>query len=637
MGALEDVIRGLEEVSDADGKKYLLLSEGKASVLFENQNQVFYNPVQQFNRDLSTFVIRAWAQDYKERKKPRSREERKKREKSKKQAGQVEENSKFVSINPENTKFQTESENTFKESVPDKNESSEAVVHTSSSNITTSTDTIRDGGSSIAVAGHIPDRFVTILEGLSATGLRAIRYALEIPEVKTVVANDFSPSAVEAIKRNIDYNKGASGIVEPSIGDVNSVMHAAKLKPFHCIDLDPYGTAAPFLDAAVQAVANDGLLLITCTDLGVLAGHGYPEKCFSMYGGVPLLTEACHEAAVRIVLSTIATSAARHNRTIEPLLCLSIDFYVRLFVRVKTSPIQVKNLASNTMISYACSGCHAITNQRMGRVKQKNNNRTFQFPQGPPTNSHCDHCGSTMNLAGPMWGGPIHNKDFISRVQTLVQQSGDSTVYKTRKRLDAMLKLAVDEVHDAPFYFMPQKLSAAFQSLSPSYNAISSALMNAGYQVSATHAQPGCIKTNATYDIIFDVMRAWIKENPINNQVLKPHSPAVKLLERREPKFAVDFTNDPAASNPSRKNKMTRYPELPKGWGPLAKAKGDAIYHNNKIQGIKKSDKVSVRSTDHIKDLDEDSKLSAFEANPQWTQQALSDNQEHNSKRAKID
>ncbi len=34
---------------------------------------------------------------------------------------------------------------------------------------------------------------------------------------------------------------------------------------FDVIDLDPYGSAAPFMDAAVQAVANGGMLCVTCT------------------------------------------------------------------------------------------------------------------------------------------------------------------------------------------------------------------------------------------------------------------------------------------------------------------------------------------------------------------------------------
>ena len=38
-------------------------------------------------------------------------------------------------------------------------------------------------------------------------------------------------------------------------------------RPYDVIDLDPYGSAAPFLDAAVQAIADGGLLSVTCTDM----------------------------------------------------------------------------------------------------------------------------------------------------------------------------------------------------------------------------------------------------------------------------------------------------------------------------------------------------------------------------------
>ena len=34
---------------------------------------------------------------------------------------------------------------------------------------------------------------------------------------------------------------------------------------YDVIDLDPYGTACPFLDSAVQAVTDGGLLCVTCT------------------------------------------------------------------------------------------------------------------------------------------------------------------------------------------------------------------------------------------------------------------------------------------------------------------------------------------------------------------------------------
>lgn len=46
------------------------------------------------------------------------------------------------------------------------------------------------------------------------------------------------------------------------------------------VDLDPYGSASPFIDSAIGAIADGGLLCVTCTDLAVLAGSQYPEKSY---------------------------------------------------------------------------------------------------------------------------------------------------------------------------------------------------------------------------------------------------------------------------------------------------------------------------------------------------------------------
>jgi tRNA (guanine26-N2/guanine27-N2)-dimethyltransferase len=75
--------------------------------------------------------------------------------------------------------------------------------------------------------------------------------------------------------------------------------HREERKRVDVVDLDPYGTAAPFIDAAVQCINeggesvqalhfsfstnaayyfSPGLLCVTCTDLSVLATTNYPEK-----------------------------------------------------------------------------------------------------------------------------------------------------------------------------------------------------------------------------------------------------------------------------------------------------------------------------------------------------------------------
>ena len=48
-------------------------------------------------------------------------------------------------------------------------------------------------------------------------------------------------------------------------------------------------------------------------------------------------------------------------------LCLSINFYVRLFVRVYTSPAAVRESAGKQMYVYQSQGCDSFFTQRIGR------------------------------------------------------------------------------------------------------------------------------------------------------------------------------------------------------------------------------------------------------------------------------
>lgn len=66
--------------------------------------------------------------------------------------------------------------------------------------------------------GQRDESGISILEALSATGLRSIRYAKEIPGVKEVIANDISKKAFEDIQTNIRDNN-VENIVTASLED----------------------------------------------------------------------------------------------------------------------------------------------------------------------------------------------------------------------------------------------------------------------------------------------------------------------------------------------------------------------------------------------------------------------------------
>jgi len=74
---------------------------------------------------------------------------------------------------------------------------------------------------------------------------------------------------------------------------------------FDIVDLDPYGSANPFLESALGALANGGLLCVTFTDMAVLCARR-PHVCSYKYGSVPLPHKYMHEFALRMVLHMIS-------------------------------------------------------------------------------------------------------------------------------------------------------------------------------------------------------------------------------------------------------------------------------------------------------------------------------------------
>lgn len=78
---------------------------------------------------------------------------------------------------------------------------------------------------------------------------------------------------------------------------ISSSLFVLKAKGLNInvIDLDPYGSAAPFMDSALQNISNGGLICLTCTDMAVLCAS-YPETCFAKYSSIPMKGDNSHEA-----------------------------------------------------------------------------------------------------------------------------------------------------------------------------------------------------------------------------------------------------------------------------------------------------------------------------------------------------
>lgn len=568
-----------------NGQKYNVIKEGLAHILnppaqeaaskatrrdlkTEDESQtVFYNPIQQFNRDLSVIAIRAFSDHVSDSKRLKSDLKAKRRPSA--AGGSAAPGQKGQKRKREG---EDDSEQAHKKGADD--------TEKPDGEIEQSAPTTGSGSGSAAAAPAAPATpTFTILDALSATGLRALRYASEIPHATKIIGNDLSPSAISSMKTNITYNN-LDSLIRPNLGDARAYMYTIPpTEKFDVIDLDPYGTAAPFLDAAVQAVKDGGLLCVTCTDAGVWASTGYAEKAFALYGGVPIKGSHSHEGGLRLILNGLAMAAAKYGLAIEPLLSLSIDFYARTFVRIARSPAKVKFVAGNTLIQYNCdSGCGAWSNQYIANTKHKldkkgNPMSYHSLAQGPSAEPHCEHCGFKTHLAGPMWGGKLHNPAFIKRILAILPTL-DTEVYQTIPRIEGMLTTALEEDLDwvdetqpeaaqpeaktesgsaesesaasypniippmdpshrdpYPFYFTLGALSKSLHCSTPPIDSFRGAIASIGYRSTRSHCKPNSIRTDAPWNVIWEIMREWVRQHaPVKNGAIKKGTPGAGLM-----------------------------------------------------------------------------------------------------------
>ena len=623
---LAEILRLRSDPKDLKGKKH----EDKAS----HQQTVFYNPIQQYNRDISVLAIRTFSQDLAAIRKARHNRRLQGFEKNdargKKRKRTDDQTDPNVEVQPNRSIVSTDSKEALGNAkgptddatctglslnhvVEEPGEILPSAVElkdkslgilTSELDIDSQTgfdyDKLPKGPkeppekqSPNGEAHKPPPTLKTkdgarfrILDALSASGLRAIRYAKEIPLVTSVTANDLSRSATDSIKLNIRHNQldekirpvtsDAAAYMYQVIFNIISGSHKGSQGKYDVVDLDPYGTAAPLLDAAVQALVDGGLLCVTCTDSAVFASTGYPEKAFSQYGGLSAKGPQAHEVGLRLVLYAIASCAARYGLAIEPLLSLSVDFYVRVFVRVRRSAAEVKFLAGKTMLAYSCdAGCGAWTTQFIAKnreQKDKNGHPTYKFTlgQAPTASPTCEHCGFKTHLSGPMWGGPLHNPYFVQQMLDELPSLSTET-YGTIPRMEGMLSIALNEtllepchkpqfttpaLEDSapstipslnpawpdrhPFFVIPSHLAKVLHCEAPSDAAIRGALLHLGYRVTRSHTKPSSIRTDAPWSIIWEVMREWVRqEKPVKPGAIKPGTAGWAIMQKDRRKAGV--------------------------------------------------------------------------------------------------
>jgi tRNA (guanine26-N2/guanine27-N2)-dimethyltransferase len=307
--------------------------------------------------------------------------------------------------------------------------------------------------------------------------------------------NDINEEAFKLANFNIRLN-GLSEKAAVKHEEANLFLsrRSAPYKRFDAIDIDPFGSPARFLDSAIRALRDGGLIALTATDMASLCGV-HPRACVRKYGGKPLRTEYCHELAVRLLAGCLTTTAARHDVGINVVFSHRAEHYIRIYAIAKYGAKKADESIKTMGYLLHCFKCfHREEEKDMFAAKRS---------------ATCSECGSKLSLAGPLWLGGLLDASFCELMEKEVLKRS----LRLALRIQRMLALIRDEVEAPIAYYVVDKLCDFLNLPVPAVKKVVEALREEGFQASLTHFNSRGIRSNAPASKIKEILPSLAREN----------------------------------------------------------------------------------------------------------------------------
>ncbi|MEM2934181.1 MAG: tRNA (guanine(10)-N(2))-dimethyltransferase [Methanocellales archaeon] len=331
---------------------------------------------------------------------------------------------------------------------------------------------------SIACIAAFSNPEMTFLDALASTGIRGIRIAKEVGLKCTV--NDISPSAYEVIKQNIALNR-VEGKAIPSNINANILLSQ---EYFEIVDIDPFGSPVPFLDAACKSARK--LLCITATDTAPLCGS-HLKAGIRNYQAFPLKTEYYNEVGVRILIGKIARELAEYDKAAKPLLSYAEQHYYRVYIKIEEGAARANGAMEKLGYFQHCFTC-------LYRAP---------FPGFiPQLPASCPNCGGSLKAGGMLWLGELSDKRFLSKVLREIEKRELGKKEQAKK----LLSLCREELQVFSYY-NHHKLCKLLKIAPLEMEGVIAKLLNCGYKASRTHFSGVGFKTTANVKEIMELLK----------------------------------------------------------------------------------------------------------------------------------
>ena len=365
---------------------------------------------------------------------------------------------------------------------------------------------------------------ITYLDAFSASGIRGLRVAKEIGI--SAVLNDWKEEAASLIQKNISHN-GLDETVFVSCRNANALLHAQK---FAIVDIDPFGTPAPFLDAAASSAVF--LLGVTATDTAPLCG-AHLKSGMRKYSAVPLNNEFHGEMGLRILIGSMARETAKFEKGIQILFSHATRHYVRVYANILHGVKNADKTLQNIGFVAWCPVCgHRETTEGLAvfmdetcpccqdegggiferKISEKEASKSeasesgfskseaseSEFSMGELSKSEFSKGEfskrkvSGRKISGPLWLGPLKDALFCDAVIS----EAEAMMLNKKEDVKKLLSVCRAEA-DIPFFYDQHMLCEKLRISAPPIERFLEKLREAGYIATRTHFSGTSFKTDA--------------------------------------------------------------------------------------------------------------------------------------------
>lgn len=324
----------------------------------------------------------------------------------------------------------------------------------------------------VAVIESLPE-VTTYVDAMAASGIRGIRIKKEVSRDLDVTINDWDAPAYELIKENVALNGVSANVTNRG---ANTLLSSTQ---YDFVDIDPFGTPSPYIDAVCRA--SKRAMGVTATDTAPLCG-AHLKAGIRTYGAYPVKTDYYSEMGLRILMGKVVREQAKYDRAVRPLLCHATQHYVRLYLSVEHGVAYADKMMQQMGFLAHCFAC---------KDRFALHGLAVQAPE------KCPVCGSKMKLAGPLWLGPTKDDTFVEKVIGVLERGQ----FNRKEHATRMLRLIRNEA-EVPFFYDHHVLCRDLKATPSHIEVLLDALEAEGYKASRTHFSGVGFKTDAPLNAI---------------------------------------------------------------------------------------------------------------------------------------